>query len=159
MAKDYALKFGTGDPRLNTGLTPTFIQFFVLASGATLAPPGITETQVGSGAYYFSYGTTQSIFATADGGAALAAGDRFVSAVLDPIQSVDQKAGYITDSFGSTSVDPSTLFGFAKRMQEWLEGNANYNKSTTLWDVYSRGSSTLLAEKTLTNTTTSATKT
>lgn len=75
-----------------------------------------------------------------------------VSAILGRI-------GATTDSFGSTAADPTTLFGYAKRTQEFNEGNASFNKSTGLWDIYSRGSSTLLIEKQLTNTASSATKT
>lgn len=158
MAKRYAIAFGTGDPRVNTGLTPTLVLFFNADTGATLAAPGITEILVGSGYYQFSYGPTFSINFLADGGAALSSSDRYVKGVLDPIQSVDEKVGTINDSFGSTSVDPTTLMGFAKRNQEFDEGNATFNKTTGAWDISSRGSSTLLVEKTLTNTTSSATK-
>ena len=159
MAKRYSLAFGTGDPRLNTGLSPTLILFFNADTGATLPAPGITEILAGSGFYQFSYGPTFSINFLADGGAALSSSDRYVKGVLDPIQAVDEKVGTLGDSFGSTSVDPQTVIGYLKRAQEYLEGNSNFDKSTGVWDVYSRGSSTLLVEKTLTNTTTAATKT
>jgi hypothetical protein len=42
---------------------------------------------------------------------------------------------------------------------EIQEGNATFTKSTATWSLYNRGSTTLLRTKTLTNTTTSATKT
>lgn len=159
MAKDYGLKFGSGDPRNYSGLTPTFIQFWVHPTGTVLPPPGITEVVAGSGAYWYNYGTTQSIWFTADGGAALAATDRYVTGLMDPIQSVDQKIGNTTDSFGATNIDPSSILAFLKRNQEFQEGNSTFNKTTGAWDIYSRGSSTLLAEKALTNTSTQATKT
>lgn len=155
--KDYWLKFGSGDPRTNSGLTPTFI-IFCGPTGVTYPTPGITEPTVGTGAYYFNYGTTTSIFFTVDGGAGLSSGDRYVSGVLDPIQVVDQRMGTTSDSFGSTAVDPQTVLGYLKRNLEWLEGNASFNKSTAEWSVYSRGSSTLLTVKDLTNTTSTATK-
>lgn len=158
MAKQYALKFGSGDPRINTGLSPTFLIFYSPTTGLTLAPPGITEALPGSGLYNFVYGPTSSIQFLVDGMGSLSSTDRYITGILDPIQAVDEKVGYSSDSFGATNVDPSTLFGHAKRRMEWDEGAANYNKTTTLWDVYSRGASTLLAEKTLTNTTTAATK-
>lgn len=66
--------------------------------------------------------------------------------------------GNTTSSFGSTNTDPSTLFGFLKRAQEFWEGNATFLKSTGAWSVYSRGSSTLLTTKILTNSTTGTTK-
>ena len=160
MAKDYWLVFGQGDPRVNTGLSPTFL-IFETSTGASTAPPTINEPGVSTGLYHFQYGATASIAFLVDGGAILASSDRYIRGVLDPVQATDQTIGGVlgTDSFGSTSVDPTTLFGYAKRMLEFSEGNAVFNKSLGTWDIYSRGSSTLLREKTLTNTTTSATKT
>lgn len=157
MAKDYWLTFGS-DPRVNTGLSPTLI-IFASTTGATLAAPSISEPLTGSGYYKFSYGPTNAIIFEADGGAGLSTSDRYVQGVLDPISSVDEKVGTTGDSFGSTVTDPTTLMGYSKRFQEFMEGNATFTKSTGLWYVYSRGSSTLLALKTLTNTTTTAGKT
>lgn len=155
--KTYYLKFGTGNPANYSGLTPTLV-IFSLDGITALAAPGITETPSGSGFYRFQYGTTGSIVFKADGGAALADGDRWIPGTLDPIQAVDEKVGFSTDSYGSTSADPSTVIGFLKRSQEFQEGNAVFTKSTGVWQVYSRGSSTLLAQKALTNTTTAANK-
>jgi len=67
--------------------------------------------------------------------------------------------GDTTSSFGSTSIDPTTVFGFLKRVQEVQEGDQVYAKSTGIYDVYSRGSSTLLREKTISDTSTQTTKT
>lgn len=158
MSKSYGLKFGTGDPRLNTGLHPTLIIFNSAIDGTPLTPPGISEVISGSGIYNFMYGPTLSIGFLADGGSNLSSSDRYITGLLDPIQAVDEKVGYATDSFGSTGVDPTTIFGYAKRNQEFEEGNAVFNKSSGVWDIYSRGSSTLLAEKTLTNSISLATK-
>jgi hypothetical protein len=155
--KTYYLKFGSGDPSLFSGLTPTFTIFS--ANGLTaLTPPGITETPATSGLYRFLYGPTISILFKADGGSSLASGDRYIVDALDPIQAVDEKVGTVSDSFGSTATDPTTVIGWLKRNQEFNEGNAVFTKSTGVWDVYTRGSSTLLMEKSLTNTTTAATK-
>ena len=71
---------------------------------------------------------------------------------------VDERVGVQGDSFGSTLADPTTLTGYMKRVQELLEGDALFTKSTGVWTISSRGSSTLLRSKTLTNTTTSSTK-
>ena len=158
MAKEYLAVFGAGDPSSFTGLSPTFIQFRVVSSGATLTPPSISEIAAGSGFYKFSYTPTVSIAWVLDGGAALDSGSRYVRGSLDPIQAVDLQIGTVSDSFGSTSANPSTLFGYAKRAQEFQEGDAVYNKTSGVWDIYSRGSSTLLREKTLQNTTSQATK-
>ena len=132
---------------------------FETPAGATIAPPSVTEPLASSGFYKFSYGPTASIVFLADGGAALSSSDRFVQGVLDPIQAVDEKIGTSADSFGSTSTDPSTIFGFVKRNLEFEEGNAVFNKTSGVWDIYSRGSSTLLREKTLTNSTSQVGKT
>lgn len=155
MSKKYYLNFGAGNPADNSGLSPTFITFSD-ETGQTLTPPGITE--ITAGFYQFEYGPTLSIAAVIDGGAALAASDRYISAVLDPLQTVDQKIGNSDSSFGTTGVDPQTLFGFAKRSQEFFEGDATFTKATGKWRVFSRGSSTLLREKDLTNNTTVANK-
>lgn len=158
MAKTYWLAFGNGNPASNTGLSPTFT-VFAGGDGASLAtPPGITEIPAASGLYRFIYGPTNAIVFTVDGGAALSSSDRYIGGVLDPIQAVDEKVGTTADSFGSTSADPGSMFGYLKRNQEFHEGDAIFTKSTGVWDVYSRGSSTLLMEKTLTNTNSLATK-
>lgn len=156
MAKDYWIKFGSGDARTNSGLSPTFVIFHTKST--TLTPPGISEVIAGTGMYWFSYGTTVGVAFQVDGGAALSTSDRYISGALDPIQAVDEKVGYTTDSYGTSTADPTTLMGFAKRNQEFEEGNAIFNKSTGVWTIYTRGSSTLLASKTLTNTTSTASK-
>jgi len=158
MAKTYYFKFGSGDPSDYTGLSPTLVIFSAFGVTA-LTAPGITETPAGSGLYQMQYSPTLPIVFKLDGGAALASSVRYICDALDPIQAVDEKLGFSTDSFGSTSIDPSTVFGYLKRNQEFQEGNATYTKATGVWQVYSRGSSTLIAEKDLANNTSSATKT
>lgn len=156
--KTYYLQFGSGDPASYTGLTPTMSIFS--AGGVTaVSAPVITELPVGSGLYQFTYGPTLSTVFKADGGVALSSADRYIVGALDPIQSVDEKVGTLSDSFGSTLTDPTTMIGYLKRSQEFWEGNAVFTKATGIWDIYSRGSSTLLREKSLTNDATQATKT
>lgn len=157
MSKKYWLKFGSGDPRTNTGLFPTLV-IFNTEGGTALSAPGITEAITGSGLYQFTYGPTISIAFLADGGAGLSSSDRFIAGVLDPIQAVDQRVGVTGDSFGSTAIDPSTVTGQLNRIQEFLEGDAIYTKATGEWSIYSRGSSQLLRVKSLTNTTAQSTK-
>ena len=156
--KDYWLTFGSGDPRPYTGLSPTFVIFS--AQGLTnIIGPTITELPPGSGFYHFQYGATQALVFLADGGPSLSSGDRYNKAALDPIQAIDQQIGFQTDSFGSTSTDPSTLWGSAKRLLEFFEGDSIYTKATGIWQLFNRGQTTLLRTKTLTNTTSSAGKT
>jgi len=156
--KNYWVSFGSSDPRTFTGLSPTFIQFFNQL-GQTLLPPGITEIFAGSGAYRFQYssGYSTSIFFTVDGGATLAAGLRYVRGVLDPIDTLDLVLGYTASSIGSTSTDPSDALGYLKRALEFREGEQNFLKNSGEWSIYSRGASTLLRTKVLTNSTTGVT--
>lgn len=156
--KTYWLTFGNGNPATNTGLTPTLTIFAGIDGTTLLTPPGITEIPAASGWYRFQYGTTFNIVFTCDGGAGLATADRYISGVLDPLQVIDQRIGVPEDSFGTTLTDPSTLFGYDKRNLEFQEGNAVFDKTDGTWQVFSRGSSTLLREKTLSNTTAEATK-
>lgn len=67
--------------------------------------------------------------------------------------------GDTASSYGTDVSDPTTVFGFLKRAQETREGNETYTKSTGVLDIYSRGSSQLLREKTISDSTTSTTKT
>jgi hypothetical protein len=67
--------------------------------------------------------------------------------------------GDTSSSFGTELSDPSTVFGFLKRAQETREGNETYTKATGDLDIYSRGSSQLLASKTVADSSTSTTKT
>lgn len=160
MAKTFFLKFGSGDPSAFAGLSPTFTTF--LSEGGTLiSSPAISEVGSSTGIYKFSYAPSAT-FATvfiADAGASVSSSDRYLTGALDPIAIVDQKLGDTQDSFGSTSVDPSTAIAYLKRIQEFLEGNQTFNKTTGVWDIYSRGSSTLLREKTLENTPSATNKT
>lgn len=156
--KNYWITFGNQDPRTYSGLSPTFIQFFNQL-GSTLAPPGITEIFTGSGGYRFQYsiGWSQSIYFLCDGGASAAA-FRYIQGTLDPTDSLDLAVGYTASGFGSTNVDPGDLYGYSKRLQENLEGNSGFLKSSGIWSIFSRGSSTLLATKVLTQDTTGITK-
>lgn len=67
--------------------------------------------------------------------------------------------GNTSSSFGTDSADPTTIFGFLKRAQETREGNETYTKSSGSLTISSRGSSQLLATKSISDTTTSTTKT
>jgi hypothetical protein len=120
--------------------------------------PTISEIPTATGLYTFAYDPTLPISFVCDGGSSLSSGDRFVVGILDPVQAVDAKVGFSFNSFGSTSSDPTTLLGYAKRNLEFQEGDATFNKTTGAWDIYSRGASTLLREKTLTNTSGDVTK-
>lgn len=155
--KTYWVQFSSGDSRTGTGLTPTFV-IFQTSGGSLISAPSIAEVGASTGMYSFTYGPTAPIAFLLDGGASLADSVRYVSGALDPIQAVDEKVGTSADSFGTTNTDPTSIFGYVKRNLEIQEGNETFNKTTGVWDRYSRGSSTLLNEKTLTNSASTATK-
>jgi len=67
--------------------------------------------------------------------------------------------GTTASSYGTDLADPATLFGFLKRAQETREGNETYVKPSGVLDIYSRGSSQLLAEKTISDSSSQTTKT
>lgn len=156
--KDYWLRFGSGDSRTNTGLSPTFV-IFQTVGGTALPGPVVTEPGAGTGLYYFNYGTTASIVFQADGGSGLANADRYIVGVLDPIQVVDQRVGLTTDSFGTTLVIPATLFGMANRNLQVMEGDETFSKTTGVLTMYPVGGTTAIRIKTLTNSSSAVTKT
>lgn len=156
--KYYLLTFGSGNPASFTGLAPTLTLFSSVPAGTGLTAPAITEI-TGTGFYTFAYAPTLPIAFLADGGSNLSANDRYIKGILDPIQAVDNKVGFEFDSIGSTSVDPSTLFGLAKRNQAFEEGDSTFNKTTGVWVVSSRGATQVLVAKTLTDAAGSVTKT
>jgi hypothetical protein len=160
--KTYWLPFGDSsiNPVTYTGLAPTFIAFY--SAGTTALSPGITESPASSGAYSFQYGPTLGVYFVVDWGLTVPANFRYSKGALDPIQAVDERVGGIlanNDSIGSTASDPSTVIGYLKRALEFWEGNAQYIKSTGTWNIYSRGSTTLLRVKNLTNNTSESDKT
>jgi hypothetical protein len=127
-AKVYFLKFGSGDPRPNTGLAPTFLQFYD-SSGQTLAPPSITEVKYGgataSGVYGFSYligqSTINSIYFLAYSVTAVSSGitsDRYITGVLDPVLAIDQAIGISSINMGFT------LIGIGSSLNSILPLNA-----------------------------------
>jgi hypothetical protein len=157
--KYYVLVFGSGNPANYTGLSPTFTIFTVLPSVGLTTPPSISEIIVGSGLYQFAYEPTGPIAFLVDGGVALSNGDRYIKGILDPIQNVDEKVGTLSDSFGTTVADPTSMLGYLKRQLEFNEGDNQFAASTGTWSIYNRGSSTALRTKTIVNTSGSVSKT
>lgn len=158
MAKNYLMRFGTGNPTGYAGLSPTLIVFKSVPGGSNLVAPSVAEIPTSTGLYTFAYGPTISIAFVADAGSGLSSSERYIVGVLDPVQAVDENIGQPYDSYGTTAIDPGTLMGYARRNLEVQEGDATFNKTTGTWDIYSRGASTLLREKELENTSGNITK-
>lgn len=156
--KNYLLRFGSGNPAGFAGLSPTFT-VFVNTGGSLIAnAPGVTEIPVSTGLYWFQYAATLPIFFVVDGGSSLSSTQRYITGILDPIQSVDQKVGLDYDTYGTT-IGCSTLIGFSKRTLQYFEGDQTFDKSSGVMQTYGQGSSTLILEKTLVNTSGDVTKT
>lgn len=214
--KTYYVRFGSGDPRPNFGLSPTFLIFN--NAGSPVTPPSIAAVTGATGFYSFAYGTTTPIVFLIDGATTgLDSTSRYVSGAIDPADRTDEYAatliaigtsnialgttnvalgttnvaigtsltaqgvtsfaflqslavggvslnglvaliGSTASSIGSNLVDPTDLFGFLKRAQEFREGNQVFNKVTGAWDISSRGN-TLLISKTLTQSSSQVQKT
>jgi hypothetical protein len=156
-AKTYVLKFGSGPPSSFSGLAPTFLTFVNSAGSATTAP-SISE-MASTGLYSFSYEALGEIFFVADGATTgLADNVRFVVGALDITDRVDQLIGSTSDAIGDDSTDPTTLFGFLLRAQNWAEGQNTYVKATGVLNMYEKTGATLLVSRTLADSTTNVTK-
>lgn len=181
MAKVYWFSFSP-NPSDTANLSPTFLNFAKF-DGTTLAAPGITQPFTGTGLYQFTYTPTFSIAFRIDGattGGGLTTAIRYISGSLDPIDRLDEllaeqgstltamssslafaalAIGSTNSVYGSSSTDPVDLFGYMKRIREFLEGSQSFNKSNGTWAIYSRSGATLLASKTLTNAASGVTRT
>ena len=107
MIKTYGLKFTAEDPRDTTGLSPTLLTFASI-DGTSVAVPGITEPISGSGLYTFDATllTTNPIYFLCDGTASAPTATRFVSGILDPVNSVDIQ---LTQHGTTTAAESVTL--------------------------------------------------
>lgn len=117
------------------GVVLATIDTDVLNTRADVQAVGVTLQAIGS--TLTGFGT--SLYAQGNTGAAL--------------------IGTTASSFGTDAADPTTVFGFLKRALEDREGNETYTKATGVLEIKSRGSSQLLATKTISDTTTETTKT
>src|SRR6478735_604138 len=100
MSAQYFIRFGSGDPRLTTGITPTFL-IFTTSAGAAQVAPAITEAIASSGLYTFTWGTTTPITFLADGFTTSLGSGRYVTGALDPVDRVDQNCATLL-AFSST---------------------------------------------------------
>jgi hypothetical protein len=201
MSNTYFMRFGSGDPRQYSGISPTFLIFRQL-DGSNVSPPPIAQVGLSSGIYGFTFGVTMPITFLADAATTSpGTAGRYVTGDLDPKDSIDYTGqtlmalgttsvayglanydlgttvmalgstgvalgatilsvvqsislfqlelniGSTTSSYGDNTTDPDTVFGYLKRLQEIMEGNASYGRNSNAWSMYSRGSSTLLRTK------------
>lgn len=103
MAKTYWVRFGSGDPRNFSGLTPTFLLFYNSA-GSPVTPPSVTEIAASTGLYTFTWGPTTSIGFLLDGFTTSLTGDaRYITGSLDPSDRIDE-VGTTLVAIGTTNV-------------------------------------------------------
>jgi hypothetical protein len=112
----------------------------LVAIGTTNAGVGLTA--LGYGVSIYAQGTTIAAISTT----LLATSAANVSLV--PLVGL---IGSTASSFGTTATDPADFFGYMKRFQELLEGANAYNKASGVLSLYSRGSSVMLRQLTITN--------
>jgi hypothetical protein len=136
--------FGVFDPQDTLAQTFTAANASLVALGMTGIAIGITGV---------GYGASNFLLLNNMGTTLVGAGNTisFLGGALAGI-------GDTSSPYGSSAQDPSTLFGYAKRIVEFLEGNSIYTKATGGLTFSSRNSATLLASKTVSDTTTTTTK-
>lgn len=79
-------------------------------------------------------------------------------AIGNTLSTLASYVGSTASTFGDSGTQPSTVFGYQKRVVEFLEGNQTYTKATGGLVFYSRGSSYTIASKTVSDTSTQTTK-
>jgi hypothetical protein len=161
MAVNYLLQFGSGDPRTFTGLAATFLVFKDV-SGTNVTPPGITEVPSSTGLYYFSWGTTTSIFFLADAATTSpGSAGRYVAGNLDPLDRLSEVGATLIAlgssgvALGTTAVALGTTAVALGNTQIALEtnqgttlvavGNSSIALGTSLYSLEQAIASTLLA--------------
>jgi hypothetical protein len=159
--------FGVFDPADQFAPTLSAMNATLGAMGNTLAGIGVTlvaqgSTIVGMGSTITGMGNTLGgvgVTLTAQGATIVAIGNTLAGLGIS-MGGFLALVGDTTSTFGSTSSDPTTIFGFLKRAQECWEGDQVYTKASGILQFFSRGSgsSTLLRQKTVSDTTTNTTK-
>lgn len=153
------------------GITLTAIGFSTLVYGSSLTAQGVTLTAIGfstlvygnslmaQGSTLFGFGVSTIAFGVTSIaiGTSLTAQGVSLFALGTSSVALGSFIGSTASSFGTTGIDPSTVIGFLKRAQEIAEGNQTYTKSTGVLDLLTRGS-TLLREKTISDTSATTTK-
>lgn len=147
---------GVLDPFDNLGFTLQALGNTNVALGTTNVAIG--TTLIGYGVSNIALGTSnlaQGLTALGYGVSGFALG----LSIFAQGQTAAALTGNTASSFGTELVDPTTVFGFLKRAQETREGNETYTKASGALDIYSRGSSQILAEKVISDSTVETTKT
>jgi len=130
-----------------------------LGNSLSVLSLGTTLTAIGNSLSVLSLGSTLTAIGTAQTamGSTLVAIGNTLGFDVGFGATLSALIGTATDTFGTDSVDPTTVFGKLNRLGEDAEGQAGFNKTTGAWTIKSRGGS-LLATRTMANTSTTVTK-
>lgn len=139
-----------GNSNLAQGTSILAIGVSNLATGQTLLGFGVSGFAQGS--TLFGIGTTLIGYGTS-----IYASSISLMALGLTLGTLDARIGFTSSTFGDSSTDPGTIYGYLKRIQEFQEGQASFTKLTGSWAVKSRGGS-LLASKTVVNSSSTVTK-
>lgn len=181
--KNYSVAFGSGNPQQYSGMTPTLLVFFNLASGLTLPGPTFTEGLTGSGIYTFQYGATTPIaFIAYSVTTSPGSVGSYVSGQIDPADRSDEYGtsilavglsnyalmganislsvivGTTASTIGGISALPGDLFGYMMRLEQLFSGQQQFTKGIGQLQLYDRTGSTLLVQRTITNSASLVTK-
>lgn len=141
-------------------------------AGSTLSALGLSNISLGttnvaigtsltaSGLTLFAIGTSNIALGTTNVaiGTSLSAQSATIYAIATSLAFVNLAIGSTASSYGDSVNDPGDLFGYLKRVREILEGAQTFAKSTGTWNMYARNYATLLATKTLSNSSTGVTR-
>ena len=143
--KIYSMIFGSGgNPSGFSGLSPTMLIFYNLATSATVSPPAISESPAGWGVYTFSYGTTQPIWFLADAATTSpGTSGRYVFGVIDPADRIDEYGNTLV-AIGTTNVALGTT-NVALGTSSVALGTSNVALGTSIYALQQVDSSTLTA--------------
>lgn len=153
--------FGIIDPVMDVDSQLTAASATLQALGNTSVALGTTNVAIGLSNYAFgqtnvALGTSNVALGTSNfalntsiyaQGLSHFSGDSSLIALI----------GNPSSTFGTDSVDPATVFGYLKRVQEYNEGSQTFNKVSGSWAISSRGGS-LIATKTIGNTSSEVTR-
>lgn len=139
---------GLGSFRYIHGMLANLDQLDVLLAqqGGTLQAIGATilQGQVNLGSTLVAIGNTLGGL-----GGTLAVGMTSLLAAIGSTASV----------IGDNASNPATLYGYLKRLQNFNEGDSDYDKASGVWTITGVGGDTTLAVKTLNESSTNVTKT
>ncbi len=132
----------------NEGVTLSAVGVTLVNNAALLASQGVSLIAIGS----------TILAGQVNEGITLVAIGNTLASIGSTVSIIIPEIGSTASSFGDQTTDPVDLYGYLKRILENLEGNQTFLKLSGVLDIYSRGSTTLLREKTLANSVTSIIK-